>query len=63
MNKNTKRSRIKFRNFTFWKGFDNLFIFPEIVITIDEPIYREKNFRIAFHWLGWHLGWFFIKEI
>jgi hypothetical protein len=36
--------------------------FPTIVLTINDPIYREKNFSIQFHFLGFHLKWFFIKE-
>ena len=53
---------MRFLKFTFYKDFECLFIVPEIVITIDEPIYQEMNFRISLHWLGWHLGWFFIKK-
>ena len=42
-----------------WKWF---VIIPTITILKDEPQYLDKNFSIQFHWLGFHLRWFWIKE-
>ena len=51
---------MKFKGYAFVANWSWIFIFPTIAIIFNDPLYRgEKNFKIVFHWLGWHfrLSW------
>jgi len=50
---------MKFRGYTYIADWSWIVIIPTIAIIFNEPVYREKNCRITFHWLGWHfrLSW------
>lgn len=45
---------MKFQEYTYLADWSWIVIIPTIAIIFNEPAYREKNFRITFHWLGWH---------
>ena len=51
-----------YKGFKYHIDWTWLVIFPTITILKDEPQYFDKNFAIQFHWLGFHLRWFWIKE-
>lgn len=50
---------MKFHGYTFIADWSWLVIIPTIAIFFNDPVFREKSFKITFHWLGWHfrLSW------
>lgn len=53
---------MKYKSFNYLISWTWFVIFPTITILKDEPQYLDKNFSIQFHWLGFHLRWFWMKE-
>lgn len=53
---------MKFKHFYFQILWNWIVLIPTIIIMIDEQMYYDKNFSIQFHWLGFHLKWFWIGK-
>lgn len=53
---------MKFKHFYFQIHWDWLVLIPTIIISINEQMYYDKNSSIQFHWLGFHLKWFWIGK-
>lgn len=53
---------MKFRGYLFMKNWEVLFIIPTIQLIKNDLVYMSKNFRVALHWLGWHMSWLWIER-
>ena len=53
---------MRFRRFEFMKAWDWIAIIPTVILTWNEQLYWNKNFRLSIHWLGWHLSWQWIED-
>ena len=53
---------MKFRGFMFMNDWSWIVIFPTIALFRNEPVYRDRNFTLCLHWLGWHCRWRWIEE-
>lgn len=54
--------RMKFSYFRILTDWKWIYVIPTVEVRIDEMIYADKNFRIAVHFLGWHLYWLWREE-
>lgn len=52
---------MRFQGFSYVIDWSWLVIIPTVAIIFNEPVYMEKNFRISFHWLGWHCRFAWIE--
>ena len=55
-------SKYKFDRFHHDRCFSFFFVIPTIEVVINEQYLMEKNLSIRLNWLGFHLGWRWIKE-
>ena len=46
--------------FQIWRN--QLYLFPSIRITWNDPLYTEKNFAIEFHFLFFHARLLFLEK-
>lgn len=53
---------MKFYRFQYITNWEYFFIVPTISLTKNDLIYMNKNFRVAFHWLGWHMSWLWMHR-
>ena len=55
---------MRFKGYTYIADWSWIVIIPTITLIFNKPVYREKNFRITFHWLGWHirLSWMEVED-
>ena len=54
--------KLKFKGFLYLKDKEWIFVFPSVVIQLNDPRYCEKTLLIAFHFLIWHWRWVWREE-
>ena len=53
--------KYKYNKKDYQKWNDMIYIFPSVVIVLDNTIYPKKNFAIELHFLVWHCRFLFMK--
>jgi len=54
--------KYKFRQFQHISDWEWLAFVPTVILTKNEMMYRNPNFRLQFHFLGWHFSWQWMAE-
>ena len=54
--------RYKFRAYQYISDWAWLVFVPTVILFKNEAMFRNENFRLQFHFLGWHFSWMWIAE-
>lgn len=53
--------KLYIKNYKIYK--DDIYLLPTIRLYLNDPLYTNENFSVEFHFLGFHVRLFFIKEL